>query len=106
MIISGGWMSFPNYYNHYIFAAKVNAMKKDTKESIQIWSAIGMLISGVGLSIAGFMVAPMGQIHDSVLWFFAQCLIYAGSIFGIGIYVNGKFNHLVDRLNNNKEGNI
>lgn len=78
-------------------------MKKETKEAIQIYTAVGMLVAGVGLSIAGFIVAPMGQIHDSVLWFFAQCLIYAGSIFGIGIYVNGKFNYLVDKLNQFKE---
>ena len=76
-------------------------MKKNTKEDIQVWTAVGMLLAGVGLSVAGFVVEPLG--HDSVLWFFAQCLIYAGSIFGIGIYVNGKFNSLVDRLNSSKE---
>ena len=78
-------------------------MKKNTKEDIQVWTAVGMLFAGVGLSVAGFVVEPLGQIHDSVLWFFAQCLIYAGSIFGIGIYVNGKFNSLVDRLNNKEQ---
>lgn len=73
-------------------------MKKETKEDVQVCTAVGMLLSGVGLSIAGFIVEPTGQIHDSVLWFFAQCLIYAGSIFGIGIYVNTKFNSLIDRI--------
>ena len=29
--------------------------------------------------------------------------IQVWTAFGIGIYVNGKFNSLVDRLNNNKE---
>ena len=80
-------------------------MKKNTKEDIQVWTAVGMLFAGVGLSVAGFVAEPLGQIHDSVLWFFAQCLIYAGSIFGIGIYVNGKFNSLVDRLNNKETKN-
>lgn len=78
-------------------------MKKETKESIQIFSAIGMLIVGTGLSIAGFLADPIGEIHDSVLWIFAQCLIYAGSIFGVGIYINGKFNHLQDKLLNKEE---
>ncbi len=73
-------------------------MRKETKEDVQVCTAVGMLLSGVGLSIAGFIVEPTGQIHDSVLWFFAQCLIYAGSIFGIGIYVNTKFNSLIDRI--------
>lgn len=78
-------------------------MRKETKEDVQVCTAVGMLIAGVGLSVAGFIVPPTGQIHDSVLWFFAQCLIYAGSIFGVAIYVNTKFNHLVDRLNKMKE---
>lgn len=78
-------------------------MKKETKEEVQIWTAVCMLMSGVGLSVAGFIVVPTGQIHDSVLWFFAQCLLYAGGIFGVGVYVNGKFNHLVNRLNEKKE---
>lgn len=74
-------------------------MKKETKEDVQIWTAVSMLFLGAALSVAGFVVEPTGQIHDSVLWFFAQCLMYAGGIFGIGIYVNGKFNHLMDKLN-------
>lgn len=75
-------------------------MKKETKEAVQIWSAVGMLVAGVSLSVAGFIVPPTGEIHDSVLWFFAQCLLYAGGIFGIGLYVNGKFNHLADKFSN------
>lgn len=69
-------------------------MKKQTKESVQTASAVGMLAAGVGLSVAGFIVDPAGEIHDSVLWFFAQCLLYAGGIFGIRIYVNGKFGQM------------
>lgn len=75
-------------------------MKKETKEAMQIYSAIGMLLAGVALSVAGFIVPPVGEIHDSVLWFFAQCLIYAGSIFGVGIYVNSKFDHLTEKFRN------
>ena len=79
-------------------------MKRETKEDIQIWSALGMLIAGVSLSVAGFLVEPLGIIHDSVLWFFAQCLTYAGSIFGVYIYVNGcVHNALKDFTERNKE---
>ena len=49
------------------------------------------------------IVEPTGQIHDSVLWFFAQCLIYAGSIFGVAVYVNTKFNYLVDKIKMKEE---
>lgn len=79
-------------------------MKSETKEDVQVWTAVGMLIAGVGLSVAGFLVEPLGIIHDSVLWFFAQCLVYAGSIFGVYIYVNGRVhNALKDFTERNKE---
>lgn len=78
-------------------------MKRETKEDIQVWTAVGMLIAGVCLSVAGFLVAPLGIIHDSVLWFFAQCLVYAGSIFGVYIYINGRVqNALKDFTERNK----
>ena len=51
-------------------------------------SAIGMLMAGIGLTIAGFIVPPLGEISDSVLWFTAQTLIYAGSIFGVKVYID------------------
>lgn len=31
-----------------------------------------------------------GVIHDSVLWYFSQCLIYAGSFFSISVYTSYK----------------
>ena len=79
-------------------------MKRETKEDIQVWTAVGMLMAGVGLSTAGFFVAPVGAIHDSVLWFFAQCLIYAGSIFGVSIYVTGKVNKAITNFKQKEEG--
>ena len=69
-------------------------MTKEHKESIQVWSAIGMLAIGTALVVAGFIVPPTGEVSDSVLWFFGECLIYAGSIFGISIYVNGKIHNI------------
>ena len=57
-----------------------------------------MLAIGAALSVAGFIVPPTGEISDSVLWFFAQCLIYAGSIFGVSTYVHGKFTELSREL--------
>lgn len=79
-------------------------MKRETKEDIQVWTAVGMLIAGVGLSAAGFLVEPLGIIHDSVLWFFAQCLIYAGSIFGVSIYVTSKVNKAITNFKQREEG--
>lgn len=80
-------------------------MKRETKEDTQVWTAVGMLIAGVGLSVVGFLVTPLGIIHDSVLWFFAQCLIYAGSIFGVSIYVTGKVDKAITNFKQREESN-
>ena len=47
-----------------------------------------MLTFGVLLAMLGFWVAPTGQVDESVLWLFAQCLIYAGSVMGVTVYVS------------------
>lgn len=62
-------------------------MTKETKDSLAVISAIAMLVFGAGLCVAGFIVDPLGIIDNSVLWIMGQCLLYAGSIFGIGMYV-------------------
>lgn len=74
-------------------------MKKDIKDFIMIISALVTLASGIMLSFLSFFYSRY-QIHDSVLWYFAQTLMYAGSCFGIGAYVRNfekKFE------NNNKD---
>lgn len=73
-------------------------MTKEDRTKYQVYSALAMLMAGVALSVAGFLVPPVGEISDSVLWFFAQCLIYAGSIFGVSIYVQSKFSELKDEI--------
>lgn len=70
-------------------------MKRETKEDVQIWTAVGMLIAGVTMSFIGFFVEPLGMIHDSVLWFFAQCLLYCGAVFGIPLYVKSKISSII-----------
>lgn len=55
-------------------------------------SAAFMLLSGVGLAVAGFCVDPTGHISESVLWCMAQCLIYAGSAVGIDIAIDHRIN--------------
>lgn len=61
------------------------------KDKISQISALFMLLSGVGLSVAGFVADPMGEISDSVLWYVGQTLMYAGSIFGVTIYALARF---------------
>lgn len=68
------------------------------KEAIQYATAVGMLVAGLALTVTGFIVEPLGKISDSVLYVLAQCFIYAGSIFGIGLYVNTKFDALKKQI--------
>lgn len=70
----------------------------ETKEKIQYMTAIGMLLSGVGMSVAGFLAPPMGEISDSVLNYLSQCLIWAGSIFSIKIYVSSQLEQVKKQL--------
>ena len=78
-------------------------MTREHRVNIQYISAVGMLISGVALSVAGFVVPPLGEISDSVLWFAAQTMIYAGSVFGVSVYVNDKFRSITDKLNKDND---
>lgn len=49
----------------------------------QLWSAVAMTAVGAGLLIAGFIVAPTGAIHSSVLVAFGETMTFAGALFGI-----------------------
>ena len=74
-------------------------MKKD----LRAWSAVGMLAAGVALSTAGFCVEPVGEISDSVLWFFAQCLLYAGAALGIDVFVEKKIHEIGNHQKNKNQ---
>ena len=67
------------------------------------WDAGGGLWAGGG-GVYRAAHRPTGEVHDSVLWFFGECLIYAGSIFGIGIYVNGTVRQMRRELNSRIKG--
>jgi hypothetical protein len=43
-------------------------MTKNTKDTIAVVSAVGMLVFGATLCTIGFFVSPMGIIDNSVLW--------------------------------------
>lgn len=62
-------------------------MTKNTKDTVAVVSAVGMLIFGASLCAIGFFISPKGIIDNSVLWVLGQCLMYAGGIFGISMYV-------------------
>ena len=55
--------------------------------NIRELTAVTMLIAGVAMAFTALLMPPPGEIHDSVLWIFAQILLYAGSALGIDAYV-------------------
>ena len=62
----------------------------DIKEKAAIVTAIAAFVVGWGLTIAGFIVQPVGEIADGVLWVLGQALIYAASVFGITSYFSSE----------------
>lgn len=58
-------------------------MSPSHRTEIQLFTAVGLVIVGCGLLIAGFMIDPAGEIHNSVLVAFGEALSFAGAIFGI-----------------------
>jgi len=63
-------------------------MKQEVKENISVITAVVLLTSGIVLSFISFFLSVDNQISDSVLWYFAQTLVYSGSIFGVKEYID------------------
>jgi len=63
---------------------------KKHKPTIQFFSAIGLIALGCGLLIAGFVLPPSGEIHNSVLIAFGEILTFAGALFGIDYHYKYK----------------
>lgn len=83
-------------------------------EMIKIWLAVCMVIFGCGLIVAGFIVAPLGIISNSVLVAFGEVLTFAGTILGINyvystkmkgyeIEMNTKLERKFEEMANKKE---
>lgn len=87
-------------------------MEVDTKEKIQYCTAIVMIASAVVLAFVCFFLNHY-KIEDSVLWYIAQALVYAASIFGISLAINTKFgkienkvkDYVDEKLNEHKDEN-
>ena len=56
---------------------------KKHRPTLQFIAAWLLLIVGCGLLIAGFIVPPPGEIHNSVLIAYGETLTFVGAVFGI-----------------------
>lgn len=77
-------------------------MQRNTKEWIQYGSAIVVLTSGIVLAYVSYFTSQMRDVTDNVLWYFAQTLMYAGSIFGVAIAIDAKFENIKNNFFNHK----
>lgn len=71
---------------------------REHKDGIMIATACLMLASGVTMSFMSFFMSITHEVHDSVLWYFAQTIVYASSVFGIGAYVNYKIKGITTNI--------
>jgi hypothetical protein len=60
------------------------------KLNIQLFCAIILIIAGIGLLIAGFIIPPQGVIDASVLTAFGEILTFVGALFGIDYHYKYK----------------
>ena len=68
-------------------------MKKIPQEiqlNIQLSIAVVVFITGIGLLVAGFVIPPSGEIHNSVLVAFGECCTFCGSIIGVDYHYRFK----------------
>lgn len=63
-------------------------MNKQKSDKVNVVTALITLTLGWSLTIAGFIIDPSGEVHDSVLWVLAQALTFSGSLLGVKSYVD------------------
>lgn len=75
------------------------------KDKLAFVTCIAAFVLGWGMTIAGFVADPLGEVHDSVLWILGQSLIYTASVIGLSMVVTDNFRKIRHELGlkNNKE---
>ena len=64
---------------------------KDLKERyLQLITAFLLALAGVALLFVGALIAPQGEIHESILVGFGEVATFAGSIIGIDYHYRAK----------------
>ena len=62
----------------------------NTKQRIAYWTAIIALVCGWGLTIAGFIVPPRGEVSGSDLAVLGEAMVYTASVLGITLYFSNE----------------
>lgn len=61
--------------------------------SFRSFTAAFMLLTGAGLAVASFILNEH-RIDSSILWYVAQCVTYAASMFGVSIVIDEKLRRI------------
>lgn len=78
-------------------------MNKNHRLNMQLAAAIGLTIIGCILLIFGFVVPPLGVIHNSVLVAFGETCTFAGALFGVDYNYKYKI-HVSDKDSEKSDG--
>lgn len=76
------------------------------KPTIQLLAAVLLIIVGCGLLIAGFIVPPPGEIHNSVLIAFGEILTFAGAVFGMKYHYQYGDSRIGNDIRDDKKGQV
>lgn len=76
------------------------------RPTIQLIAAVLLIIVGCGLLIAGFVVPPPGEIHNSVLIAFGEILTFAGAVFGLKYHYEYRNNDAHSDIRGDDKGNV
>ena len=71
-------------------------MTKERREELGYWFAGISMALGFAITIAGFIVPPLGIVHDSILWILGQCLLFTGAIIGVDLHVKDSVGRAMD----------
>ena len=74
-------------------------ISSETKEVVHYSCAILILLFGCILCILGFYEEPKGRVDESIRFILGQCLLFAGSTFGLSLYVNQQIKKYVTKQN-------
>lgn len=74
-------------------------------EWIKIWLAVGLCIFGCIMILAGFVVNPLGIIHNSVLIVVGELFSFAGCVLGINMAYQSKLKSLESKIEMTKIDN-
>ena len=72
--------------------------KLTTRDFLLFSCAMIAFFSSIGFGVAGFIVYPTGELHDSVLWLIAQLLLFTASAFGLVSYTDAATRKINDKF--------